>query len=200
VNKARIAAGEAAATTIWLWGHGRRPTMPLFKDCYGIGGAVISAVALMNSLGMYLGFEVVQVPGITGYVDTNYAGKGSYAIDALSRHDFVFVHVEAPDECGHQGDGAGKVKALERIDADIVGPLLNSTCAKAGELRILVCPDHPTPLALKTHATEPVPFVAWGPGYAASGLKYSESQARLSPVFVEHGHELMGKFIKGELA
>jgi 2,3-bisphosphoglycerate-independent phosphoglycerate mutase len=200
VNKARAAAGQAPATQIWLWGHGRRPQLPLFKDCHGLSGAVISAVALVNSLGLYSGLEALQVPGMTGYLDTNFAGKGSYAIEALARHDFVFVHVEAPDECGHQGDAPGKVKSLERIDAEIIGPLLHCRFAQAGELRMLVCPDHPTPLALKTHATEPVPFVAWGPGFPANGLKYNEDQARLSKVFLPRGHELLGGFLKAELA
>jgi 2,3-bisphosphoglycerate-independent phosphoglycerate mutase len=199
VNQARIAAGDAPATQIWLWGHGPRPSLPLFKDAYGVSGAVISAVALMNSMGLYLGLEALDVPGITGYLDTNYAGKGSCAVEALSRHDLVFIHVEAPDECGHQGDAAGKVAALERIDKDIVGPLLACAHATAGGLRILVCPDHPTPLALKTHATEPVPFVAWGPGFAPGGFKFNESQARLSKVYVSRGYELMGKFLRGEI-
>ena len=199
VNKARVAQGQAPATQIWLWGHGQRPNLPLYKDHFGVSGGVISAVALMKSLALYLGLEAIPVPGITGYVDTNYAGKGSYAIDALGRHDFVFVHIEAPDECGHQGDAPGKVKSLECIDAEIIGPLLRSQYAQAGELRMLVCPDHPTPLSLKTHATEPVPFVAWGPGLSPTGLKFNESQARLSKVFVPQGHELMGKFLKAEL-
>ncbi|MGD0092833.1 MAG: cofactor-independent phosphoglycerate mutase, partial [Planctomycetota bacterium] len=124
VNQARVAAGLAPATQIWLWGHGRRPQLPLFRDCHGLSGAVISAVALMNSLGLYSGLEALQVPGVTGYLDTNFAGKGSYALEALERHDFVFVHIEATDECGHQGDAPGKIQALERIDAEILGPLL----------------------------------------------------------------------------
>ncbi|MCY3021736.1 MAG: cofactor-independent phosphoglycerate mutase [Planctomycetota bacterium] len=199
VNTARVKAGQSPATQIWPWGHGRRPSLPLFKDSYGLSGAVVSAVDLMRSLGMYLGFEVLQVPGITGYIDTNYAGKGRAALEALARLDLAFIHVEAPDECGHQGDTAGKIEALERIDAEIVGPLLESRESAAGELRMLVCPDHPTPAALKTHAAEPVPFVAWGPGFVANGLRYSESQSRLSKVVIEHGHELMGRFLKGEL-
>ena len=199
VNLNRVKAGETPATQIWLWGHGPRPSLPLFKDIFGVSGAMISAVDLLRSLALYLGLEVLNVPGITGYTDTDYIAKGRYAIEALERHDLVFVHVEAPDECGHQGDAKGKTGALERIDADIAGPLLNSRFAEAGELRILVCPDHPTPVALKAHATEPSPFVAWGPGFEPNGLKYNESQARLSKVFVEHGHELMGKFLRAEL-
>ena len=200
VNAARVKAGESAATQVWLWGHGPRPSLPLFKDIYGVSGAMISAVDLLRSLGLYLGLEVLKVPNITGYIDTDYAAKGRFAIDALERHDLVFVHIEAPDECGHQGDAQSKVGALERIDAGIVGPLLESAPARAGQLRVLVCPDHPTPVALKTHATEPSPFLAWGPGIAATNLKYNENQARISKVYVEHGHELMGRFLKAELA
>ncbi|HEY3320044.1 MAG TPA: cofactor-independent phosphoglycerate mutase [Planctomycetota bacterium] len=200
VNKARVKAGDSPATQIWLWGHGRRPSLPLFKDSYGVSGAIISAVDLLRSLAMYLGLEVVKVPGITGYVDTDYEAKGRYALDALDRNDLVFVHVEAPDECGHQGDTAGKVKSLERIDEAIIGPILDCERAKSGGLRLLVCPDHPTPIAIKTHSTEPSPFVAWGPGLASNGLHYNEAQARLSKVSLKHGHELMGCFLNATLA
>ena len=199
VNELRRKAGDTAATQIWLWGHGPRPTLPLFKDSYGMSGAMISAVDLLRSLGMYLGLEVLNVPNITGYIDTDYAAKGRYAIDALERHDLVFVHVEAPDECGHQGDAPNKTASLECIDTDIVGPILNSRFAQSGELRVLICPDHPTPVALKSHATEPSPFVAWGPGFVPTGLRYGESQAKLSKIIVERGYELMGRFLKGEL-
>ena len=199
VNEARRKEGETAASQIWLWGHGPRPSLPLFVDSYGIHGAMISAVDLLRSLGMYLGLEVLNVPNITGYIDTDYAAKGKWAIDALERHDLVFVHVEAPDECGHQGDALNKTLSLERIDSDIVGPILNSRHAQAGDLRILICPDHPTPVALKSHATEPSPFVAWGPGFVPTGLRYSESQAKQSKLFVERGYELMGRFLKAEL-
>lgn len=198
-NLARVKAGESPATQIWLWGHGPRPSLPPFKETYGVNGAMISAVDLLKSLGMYLGLEVLNVPGITGYIDTDYAAKGRWAIDALETHDLVFVHVEAPDECGHQGDVNGKVGAWERIDKDVAGPILNSKYAQENNLRILVCPDHPTPVQLKTHATEPSPFVAWGPGFKATNLKYTEAQARLSPVSVEKGYELMGRFLKAEL-
>lgn len=197
VNLARIKEGETAATQIWLWGQGPRPSLPLFSDTFGLHGAMISAVDLLRSLGMYMGLEVLNVPNITGYIDTDYAAKGRYALDALESTDLVFVHVEAPDECGHQGDAPNKVAALERIDSDIVGPILDSKFARNGELKILVCPDHPTPVVLKAHATEPSPFVAWGPGFAPTGLKYNEAQAKLSKIFVERGYELMGKFLNG---
>jgi 2,3-bisphosphoglycerate-independent phosphoglycerate mutase len=200
VNAARVKNGDSPASQIWLWGHGPRPSLPPFKDTYGVTGAMISAVDLLKSLALYLGLEVLPVPGITGWIDTDYAAKGRWAIDALEKHDFVFVHVEAPDECGHQGDAKNKVGAWEKIDSEIVGPILNSPHAKQNNLRILVCPDHPTPVQLKTHATEPSPFVAWGPGFKHNGLKYTEAQARLSTVAVEKGYELMGRFLRGELS
>jgi len=198
VNRARVARGERPATQVWLWGHGRRPSLPGFRETYGVGGALISAVDLSRSIGLYLGLELLKVPGITGFTDTDYAAKGRSCLDALARHDFVFVHIEAPDECGHLGDAARKSEALERIDAEIVGRLAGSDWAKSGGLRILVCPDHPTPCACKVHVTEPVPFLAWGPGVPALGLAFHESDALRSPVEVMPGHALMGKFLRGE--
>jgi len=199
VNQARRQSGKRPATQIWLWGQGPKPSLPCFKDVYHLNGALISAVDLLRSLGLYLNLEVLKVPGITGYIDTDYAAKGRYALNALAQADWVFIHVEAPDECGHQGDYKNKVGALERIDTEIIGPLLSSAQAKSGNLRLLVCPDHPTPVAIKTHATEPSPFVAWGPGFAPSGLAYNERAAAESKLFLAKGHELMGRFIKGEL-
>jgi 2,3-bisphosphoglycerate-independent phosphoglycerate mutase len=199
VNKARLARGELPATQVWLWGHGLRPRLPVFRDTYGLTGALISAVDLMRSLGLYLGLDVLEVPGITGFVDTDYAAKGRYALQALDRHGLVFIHVEAPDECGHIDDPRRKTEALERIDAEIVGPIVSSPPARAGQLRILVCPDHATPCALKTHATEPVPFLAWGPGFPAGGQGFTEADARRSAVEVMPGHALLGRFLAGEL-
>jgi len=151
-------------------------------------------VDLLRSLGLYLGLQVLDVPGATGFTDTDYAAKGAAAVAALAQHDFVFVHVEAPDECGHMGDPLAKAKALERIDADVLGPLLASEWARQEKLRILVCPDHPTPCALKAHATEPVPFLAWGAGHPKTGLAYTEADAKRSPFRVGPGHELMRVF------
>jgi len=199
VNAARMARGENPATQIWLWGHGPRPSLPLFKDIFGLSGAMISAVDLLKSLGLYLGFEVLDVPGITGFTDTDYGAKASYGIAALERHDLVFLHVEAPDECGHLGDHAEKTRSLEEIDAKIVGPLAASAIGRSGQLRILVSPDHSTPCVKKAHATEPIPFLAWGPGFAPLGLAYGETAAKQSPVLVPHGHDLMGRFLSGKL-
>ena len=198
VTRARLDRGENAATQIWLWGHGLRPNLPSFQATFGLGGAMISAVDLLKGLALYVGLEVLSVPGITGFVDTDYAAKGRAAIAALDSQALVFVHVEAPDECGHQGDEQQKTEALEQIDAQIIGPLCESALARRGELRVLVCPDHATPCALKAHATEPVPFLAWGPGFAPGGMTYGESAARKSSLWVERGYELMGKFLRAE--
>jgi 2,3-bisphosphoglycerate-independent phosphoglycerate mutase len=165
---------------------------------YGLSGALISAVGLLRSIGMLLGLEVPAVPGITGFVDTDYAAKGRYAREALRTHDLVFVHVEATDECGHLGDFARKITALERIDAEIVGCLVESEWAARGELRILVCPDHPTPCAAKAHTSEPVPFLAWGPGCPASGSAFNETAAEQSGLESAPGHELLGRFLRGQ--
>ena len=199
VNRTRRLAGQLPATQIWLWGQGLKPSLPRFKDVYGVSGALISAVDLLRSLGLYLGLEVLKVPGSTGYIDTDYAAKGRAALHALAEHDFVFVHIEAPDECGHQGDIENKVRSLEQIDAEVIGPLLKSAQAQSGNLRVLVCPDHPTPIALKTHSDEPSPFVAWGPGFAGNGLQYNERAAGASRINLAKGYELMGKFINAEL-
>ncbi|MCZ7648279.1 MAG: cofactor-independent phosphoglycerate mutase [Planctomycetota bacterium] len=199
VNRERIKRRENPVTQIWLWGHGPRPKLPAFRDVYGLDGAMISAVDLLRSLGLYLGLEVLNVPGITGFTDTDYGAKLRYALEALKAKDLVFVHVEAPDECGHMGDAAGKREALERIDAEIVGPLLESEPARAGNLRVLVCPDHSTPCALRTHATEKIPFLAWGPGFAPAGLGFTESDARRTKADVAPGYELLGRFLRGAL-
>ncbi|MBE7465539.1 MAG: cofactor-independent phosphoglycerate mutase [Planctomycetes bacterium] len=199
VNAERRRKHENGATQIWLWGHGPRPSLPLFRDIYGLEGAMISAVDLLKSLALYLGLELLDVPGITGFTDTDYAAKARYALDALQRKDLVFVHVEAPDECGHIADHAEKTRSLERIDAEIVGPILESEYAKRGELRILVCPDHSTPCALKTHASEPIPFLAWGPGFDAGGLGFTETDAKRASLSVAPGHELLGRFLRGAL-
>ncbi|MCK6473779.1 MAG: cofactor-independent phosphoglycerate mutase [Planctomycetes bacterium] len=198
VNAERVKRHLNPATQIWLWGHGPRPALPGFRETFGVGGAMISAVDLLKSLALYLGLEVLDVPGITGFTDTDYAAKGRAAVEALARHDLVFVHVEAPDECGHLGDAKQKTEALRRIDADVLAPILNSEYVQRNELRVLVCPDHPTPCALKTHATEPVPFVAWGPEVPMRGGVYTEAGSKRAGLVVEHGYDLMGRFLRNE--
>jgi 2,3-bisphosphoglycerate-independent phosphoglycerate mutase len=158
INVRRKEAGENPANSVWLWGQGIRPDMPLFKDVYGVSGAIISAVPLLRSLSQYLGLELIGVEGITGYLDTNYKGKGLGALRALQKHDLVCVHVEAPDEAGHSGDTKSKKEAIERIDEEVLGTILDDLDNNA-EWRVLVLADHPTPIAKRTHTAEPAPFV-----------------------------------------
>jgi 2,3-bisphosphoglycerate-independent phosphoglycerate mutase len=197
VNQARRAAGERPATQIWLWGQGRAPSLRAFADVYGKTAAIVSAVDLVRGVGMLLGWTRIDVPGATGYLDTDYAAKGRYGIEALKSHDLVCVHVEAPDEASHEGRADEKVKALERIDEHIVGPLLAALPAQ-GEWRILVSPDHRTLLRTRSHAHGMVPFTAAGTGISAKGQPlYDEAVAdQASQVFAK-GHELMRWFLAG---
>ena len=161
VNLKRIAAGKRPGNSIWLWGQGGAPAFPLFKDLYGKTGAIISAVDLVKGIGTYAGFDVIDVPGATGYLDTNYRGKAEYALQALKDHDFVVVHVEAPDEAGHMGDTKAKIQAIEDFDEHVVGTILNGVNAMTEDVTILVMPDHPTPVHLRTHTSEPIPFAIY---------------------------------------
>ncbi|MBN1257447.1 MAG: cofactor-independent phosphoglycerate mutase [Planctomycetes bacterium] len=179
-NRQRIAQGKLPVTQIWLWGGGTPPQLESYQELFGISGGLISAVNLLNGIAMLAGLEVLSVENITGYYDTNYAGKGRAALEFLARSDFVAVHVEAPDEAGHNGEVHEKIRALENIDQHIIAPLL-AEAHRSGDLRILVTPDHPTPIALRTHTAEPVPACLWGPGIAASGGGvFSEQCARES--------------------
>jgi len=163
VNIKRQAEGKKPATSIWLWGQGTAPLMPTMKERFGVDGAIISAVDLMKGIGIYAGLEVLSVPGATGYIDTNYKGKTEHALAALEKKDFVCVHVEAPDEAGHNGNLKDKMRAIEDFDRLIVEPVVNGA-RKFGEFTVMVLPDHPTPLALKTHTSDPVPFVLYRAG------------------------------------
>ena len=195
-NLRRIATGKKPATQIWLWGQGKAPTVEPFQKVYGPRGAIISAVDLVRGVGILLGWKRIDVPGATGYLDTDYAAKGRYAIDALKDFDLVCVHVEAPDEASHEGLPHEKVKALERIDAHIVGPLLEEL-PKHGDWRILVEPDHRTTLATRAHAYGAVPFAAAGTGIAAGGAnRYDEPTAAASALAFDPGWELMAWFLR----
>jgi len=191
LNQKRRASGVAPANAIWLWGSGRALQLETLEQKHGLKGGVISAVDLVRGIGRAAGMEVIEVPGITGYLDTNYAGKAAYALDALERFDLVYVHVEAPDEAGHNGDFQAKVQALEDFDKLVVGAI-SEGLKKYPEVRILMTPDHRTPIALRTHSRESVPFVLWGAGLAADGLKtYDEEAAGSGSLHLEHGHDLM---------
>jgi 2,3-bisphosphoglycerate-independent phosphoglycerate mutase len=161
VNKKRIAEGKNPGNSIWLWGQGFAPAFTPFKELYGLNGAIISAVDLVKGIGIYAGLDVIEVPGATGYLDTNYIGKAEYAIEALRDHDFVFVHVEAPDEAGHMGDVNAKIKAIEDFDEKVVGTVLKGAIDMEEDVTIMVLPDHPTPVALRTHTSVPIPVAIY---------------------------------------
>jgi 2,3-bisphosphoglycerate-independent phosphoglycerate mutase len=197
VNRARIAAGKRPATHVWLWGVGKAPAIRSFRDTYGVSATMITAVDLLRGLAALAGWKRREVEGATGYLDTDYAAKGRAAIEELATADLVCVHVEAPDEASHQGDAVEKVKAIEEIDAKIVAPIA-AHLAGLGEHRILVCPDHPTFIATKTHSRGPVPFVMAGSGIVPTGqATYDEVAAAASGVRIEPGWRLMGEFLRG---
>jgi len=198
INKIREGAGENQANMVWLWGQGARPDLPLFKENFGLSGAVISAVDLVNGIGRLAGLDVISVPGANGYYDTNYKGKSKFALNALNSHDFVYVHVEATDEAGHNGDWKAKLECCEHFDKDVVGPILKAFKKTEG-VRILVCPDHPTPVAKRAHDRSPVPFVMWGEGIEPNGVKdYSEKTASLKGLRYKSGQEMIQYFLKGD--
>ena len=162
VNEDRIKENKKPANCIWLWGQGKAPQMPKFEDKFKLKGAMISAVDLMKGLGIYAGFDIINVPGATGYIDTNYKGKAEYALNELKKKDIVYVHVEAPDEASHNGDMAGKIKAIEDFDNLVVGTVMKGI-KEFGDYKIMVLCDHRTPLSTKTHTADPVPVLIFNP-------------------------------------
>ena len=196
INHVRLDLKENPANMIWLWGQGVKPSMPKFREKFGLSGSVISAVDLIKGLGRILGLNVINVPGATGYYDTDYAGKAKAAVDSLKNNDFVFVHVEAPDEAGHNGDLREKLTAIERFDKFVVGAFLEY-CKDNNDFRIMILPDHATPLSLKTHTSDPIPFAIYGKNIAKGEfINYSEKEAGKSKLYFESGHLLMEYFIK----
>ncbi len=200
VNIARRGAGKPAATNVWLWGLGRAVTLPTFEERYGTRGAMITAVDLLRGLARLIGWERIEVPGATGYLDTDYAAKGRYAIEALREFDLVCVHVEATDEASHEGDVSAKIEALEAIDRDIVAPL-HAALEAQGPYRLLVTPDHPTPCRTKTHSHGLVPLAACGEGLAADVAEvYSETTADASALVFDPGWQMMSWFMGSRAA
>ena len=196
VNKVRKDLGENQVSSIWLWGQGRKARMESFKKRFGVDGAAITAVDLAKGLSMLIGFDLIDVPGATGFVDTNYQGKASAAIEALDKYDLVFVHIEAPDEASHNGSASMKKKAVEQIDKFIVGPVFEALQGYES-WRILVLPDHPTPISSRAHSSEPVPFAMAGTD--VSGIlhtTFSEANAARSGFRIDNGFELMEYFLK----
>ena len=197
VNLERINRGKKPANAIWLWGQGRAPRMDKLTDRYQITGGIISAVDLLNGIGVYAGLKPINVEGATGYTDTNYVGKAQKALAALKELDFVFVHVEAPDEMGHEGNLSGKIKAIEDFDEKVVGTVLKGI-NELGDVRVMVLSDHPTPLIMRTHSSDPSPFAIYSslPGEnRRSGLSYGETMAKTSGLVVTPGYNLMDIFI-----
>ncbi|MFP4502131.1 MAG: cofactor-independent phosphoglycerate mutase [Candidatus Hydrogenedentota bacterium] len=188
VNRQRTANNQLPATSIWLWGQGVAPKITPYQERFGLSGAVISAVDLVNGIGLLAGFEVVRVPGATGWIDTNYAGKVSHGLDALDRHDLVYIHIEAPDETSHQGRTDLKLKAIEDFDAQVVAPFLAEIIEKKRSLRLLVAPDHFTLLRTKGHGSGATPFAMAGPGVPVCGqTAYSEQSAAATGIRITEG-------------
>lgn len=195
VNQARIANGKLPATNVWLWGLGITPKLPDFLDVYGKRGKMITAVDLLRGIAALIDWDRIEVEGATGYTDTNYAGKGQAAIEALDSTDIICVHVEATDEASHEGDAEAKIKALEEIDTHIVGPLVAELKSR-GEYRVLVSPDHPTPIRTKTHSHGIVPFAITGTDVSPDDqTSYDEDQANASALQYPNGHEVMKYFL-----
>lgn len=198
VNERRVKEGKNPANAVWLWGQGRMPYMPKFAERFGIKGAIISAVDLLKGIGVYAGLEPITVPGATGYLDTNYQGKAEYALAALKEKDLVVVHVEAPDEASHGGNLEEKIKAIENFDQKVVQVVVDGL-AEFGEHRILLVTDHYTPISVKTHVSEPVPFAIfssnnrWGRTREAG---FNEVSAKETGLFIRDGFKLMEKFIR----
>lgn len=196
VNLKRIREGKKPANMIWLWGQGMKPEMEPFSKKYGFKGATITGVDLIKGLGVYLGLTNILVPGATGYYDTDYCGKAKYALKSLEDHDLIFIHVEAPDEAAHAGDVEEKIKAIERIDKRILEKLLDGL-PQYEEYTISILPDHPTPITLKTHVKDPVPYAM----YSAKGTtdiveKYDEKSAKNGSQGIREGYRFMDNFLR----
>jgi len=197
VNHAREAKGLPPANSIWLWGQGRSPRMITLKERFGMDGYVISAVHLIKGIGILAGLEALEVPGATGYFDTNYDGKVQYALRGLGEKDFVYLHVEAPDEAGHMGNLRLKIESIEAFDEKVVGALLKGM-KRFERYKVLVLPDHPTPLSVRTHTADPVPYAIYsneGATPSAHGKAFDEVSAGQSGISIEKGFELIERFL-----
>lgn len=199
VNRARVAAGKRPANSVWFWGEGTKPALENFAQKFGKQGGVISAVDLVKGIGILAGMRIIEVPGATGNYDTNFAGKADAALEALLHGglDFVYIHMEAPDECGHQGDIAHKVYSIEQIDGQVVARLCRGLEAAGERYRMLICPDHPTPIAVRTHVSDPVPYLLYDSGKRTGNgaAAYDEASAAAAGAFVERGWDLMPKLL-----
>lgn len=195
VNKARVAAGRRPANCIWLWGEGKRPALQPFEALYGIKGGMVSAVDLLKGIANCAGMEVAEVPGATGYIDTDFEGKAKAALDLLTRNDLVYVHFEAPDECGHRNEPENKVKAIEMIDSRVL-PILEEGLEQYEDYKILLLPDHPTPIVTRTHASDPVPYLLYQKSAPKTGVDtINEETAKATAIYMENGPAMMPHFL-----
>ncbi len=200
INQVRVDLQENPANMIWLWGQGKVPKLEKFFKKFGLTGSIISAVDLIKGIGKTIGLEVIEVPGATGYYDTDYRAKAEYALRALETKDFVFVHVEAPDEAGHSGDLRAKISAIENFDSKVVGKIFEGLKSRGEEFRILVLPDHATPISLKTHTDDPVCFAIYGSGISKDSIEaFSEKCAKESSLRFKRGSHLLEFFLKGQI-
>jgi 2,3-bisphosphoglycerate-independent phosphoglycerate mutase len=192
VNIKRISRGDIPATSIWLfWGSGRAPEMPAFKEVYSLGAALTSGVDLLRGLARMLGMEVLDIPGVTDGLDNDYAAQANGALEALKKHDLVVIHIEASDEAAHAGAIDDKIEAIQRVDSEVIRRLKDG-------IRLLILPDHPTPIKSRTHSDQPVPFLLWGEGFSTNGAKrFTEAEAKSTGLFIEEGYKIMGRLIEG---
>ena len=197
VNKERENKGLRPANSIWLWGEGRKPQLEAFESKYNVKGAVVSAVDLLKGIGICAEMETPEVEGATGYIDTNFEGKAQAAINMYEKgNDLVYVHIEAPDECGHRGEAQNKVRAIELIDEKIVKPLTDYLKGK-GDFRVLIMPDHPTPLCTKTHSREAVPYLIYDSRRQEKGVDCFTEENSKQGTYISHGPDVMKKLIEG---
>lgn len=199
VNLRRIANGQKPGNSIWLWGEGKRPSLDNFEELYGVKGSVISAVDLLKGIGIAAGMNTPEVEGATGYIDTNFEGKANAAVEEFRNgKDFVYIHIEAPDECGHRNEPENKIRAIELIDEKVL-PVLTGYLDNCGEdYKIMILPDHPTPIVTMTHASDPVPYMIYHKnGETESGVEtINENTAKATGNYVEVGHTLIKKFLE----
>lgn len=199
VNRERIKQGKRPANSVWLWGEGTKPSLSSFESMRSLKGGVISAVDLVRGIGMLAGMRIIKVDKATGNYDTNFYGKARAAVKALTTGglDFVYIHMEAPDECGHQGDVEHKIYSIEQIDGKVLGPLITGLDKAGEDYAILVAPDHPTPCACKTHVAEPVPYLIYAnfKNLGNGAVRYTEAQARMTGAYVAEGYRLIERLI-----
>lgn len=198
VNKKRVSEGKRPANSIWLWGEGKKPMLPSFYDTFGLKGAIVSAVDLLKGIGKCAKMETPQVEGATGYIDTNFEGKAEAAVNALKNGcDFAYIHLEAPDECGHRNEPENKVKAIEMIDSRVLPIVLQGLEEIGEDYKVMILPDHPTPIVTQTHASDPVPYLIYHKNAEQQGVDtINEETAKATGVFIDHGPDIMKHFLE----